>query len=242
MTPLVRSTFFEIAYWLVTISFAVICAVLAVLPGRRPLSFGLFSYGRTMAFVMRFVAGIRIDLRGTRYLSRTPSVIAAKHQSWGDPLIMVATVRPLAFVAGDHLMKFPLIGFILKKAGAVVLSNQGGEAARARIEEGMKRLKSDKRHVLIYPEGHLSAPGEKHPYKKGVYHLAHNLNRPVVPVATSLGLAWDRKSFVKRPRTVVVEFLEPIQPGADKDAFMRQLEDTIEGRTAELLSAGNGEG
>ena len=237
MASLFRSTLFEIAYWLVTVSYAIAGTLLALLPGKRPLSYGIFSYGRTMAFVMRFVAGIRIDLRGTQHLGRTPSVIAAKHQSWGVSLIMVATVRPLAFVAGDHLVKFPLIGFILKKAGAVVLSNEGGEAARARIDEGMKRLKSDKRHVLIYPEGHLSAPGKKHPYKKGVFHLAHDLNRPVVPVATSLGLAWDRKVFVKRPCRVVVEFLEPIQPGEDKDAFMRHLEETIEGRTGELIRA-----
>lgn len=238
---LFRSTLFEIAYWLVTISFAVICFVLAVLPGKRPLSFGLFTYGRAMAFIMRFIAGIRIDLRGTKHLSRTPSVIAAKHQSWGDGFIMLATVRPLAFVAGDHLMKFPLVGYILKKAGAVVLSNQGGEEARARMEASMKALKKDKRHILIYPEGHLAAPGKKFPYKKGVYHLASDLGRPVVPVATSLGLAWDRKGFIKRPRTITVEFLEPLVPGDDKDAFMRQLEDRIETRTAELIKAGSGE-
>lgn len=242
MTPLVRSTLFEIAYWLVTISFAILCAILAVLPGKRPLSYGLFSYGRAMAFIMRFLAGIRIELRGTQNLSRTPSVIAAKHQSWVDGFIMLATVRPLAFVAGDHLMKFPLIGFILRKAGAVVLSNQGGEAARARMTASLEKLQRDKRHILIYPEGHLSAPGEKHPYRKGVYHLAYDLGRPVVPVATSLGLAWDRQAFFKRKRTVVVEFLAPIQPGEDKDAFMRQLEETIEGRTGELIRAGNGGG
>ncbi|WP_429912096.1 lysophospholipid acyltransferase family protein [Glycocaulis sp.] len=238
---LLRSTLFEITYWLTTLFFGAICAILAIIPGKRMLGYGIFSYARVIAFLLRFVAGIRIDLRGTQHLSRTPSVLAAKHQSWGDPLIMVATIRPLAYVAGDHLVKYPLVGFILKKTGAVVLSNEGGAAARARIDEGMTRLKSDKRHVLIYPEGHLSAPGEKHPYKKGVFHLAHDLGRPVVPVATSLGLAWDRKSFIKRPRTVVVEFLEPITPGEDKDAFMRHLEETIEGRTAELIRAANGE-
>jgi len=239
---LIRSALFEIAYWLVTISFAIFCALLAALPGKRPLSFGLFTYGRAMAFIMRVLAGIRIDMRGTRHLSRTPAVIAAKHQSWGDGFVMLATVRPLAFVAGDHLMKFPLIGFILKKAGAVVLSNQGGEAARARMSASMEALKRDKRHILIYPEGHLAAPGKQHPYRKGVYHLARELGRPVLPVATSLGLAWDRQSFIKHPRRVSVEFLEPIHPGEDKDAFMRQLEDIIEGRTAELIRAGNGEG
>lgn len=238
---LIRSMLFEIAYWLVTISFAVICFVLAVLPGKRPLSFGLFTYGRAMAFIMRFIAGIRIDLRGTQHLSRTPSVIAAKHQSWGDGFIMLATVRPLAFVAGDHLMKFPLVGFILKKAGAVVLSNNGGEEARARMAASLSALQKDKRHILIYPEGHLAAPGEKHPYRKGVYHLARDLGRPVVPVATSLGLAWDRQAFIKRPRTVTVEFLPPLEPGDDKDAFMGQLEDRIETRTAELIRAGSGE-
>ncbi|WP_439634175.1 lysophospholipid acyltransferase family protein [Glycocaulis sp.] len=238
---LLRSTLFEIAYWVTTLFFGAICTVLAIVLGKRLLGYGIFSYARVIAFLLRFVAGVRIDLRGTHHLSHIPSVIAAKHQSWGDPLIMVATVRPLAYVAGDHLVKYPLVGFILKKTGAVVLSNQGGEAARARIDEGMRRLQSDRRHILIYPEGHLSAPGEKHPYKKGVFHLAHDLDRPVVPVATSLGLAWDRKAFIKRPRTVVVEFLEPIQPGEDKDAFMLQLEETIEARTAELIRADIGE-
>jgi 1-acyl-sn-glycerol-3-phosphate acyltransferase len=177
-------------------------------------------------------------VRGRENLPAEPCVIAAKHQSWGDGFSMLATVEQLGFVAGDHLYKFPLIGRILDKAGAIVLSNGGGEEAKARMADGVKRLRADRRDVLIYPEGHLSAPGEKHRYRKGVFHLYAALDRPCVPVATNLGLAWDRQAFRKTPGRVTLEFLDPIPPDLDKEVFMARLEEAVETRTDALVREG----
>lgn len=233
-----RNALFFVFYWLTTAIFAIVCFILALLPGKRPLSFGLWLYGTAMIVVMRRVAGIKIRVKGRRNIPREPSVIAAKHQSWGDGFVMLATIEHLGFVAGDHLYKFPLVGRILKKAGAIVLSNEGGKAARQLMDEGIKSTHNERRHVLIYPEGHLSAPGEKHRYRRGVWQLYSRLERPCVPVATSLGLAWDRQDYEKTPGTVTVEFLPPIAPGLDKDAFMKTLERVIETRTNELVEEG----
>ena len=94
------------------------------------------------------------------------------------------------------------------------------------------------RDVLIYPEGHLAAPGEQHAYRKGVWHLYADLNRPCVPVATNLGLAWKQQAFRKTPGRAVVEFLDPIEPGLEKEAFMQRLEVVIEARTDALVKEG----
>jgi 1-acyl-sn-glycerol-3-phosphate acyltransferase len=235
---MLRSTAFFIAYWLITLGFGLLCLLLALLPGGGPLGWGFSAYSRAMLFAMRHVAGIEVEVRGLALLPPDQTVIAAKHQSWGDGFAMLAHVRPLGFVAGDHLERFPCLGALLKKAGAIVLSNNGGDAARARLAEGCARLKAERRSVLIYPEGHLSAPGESAGWRKGVWHLYDALERPCVPVATNLGLAWNQRSFVKRAGRAVVEFLEPIEPGLDKETFMARLVGAVEARTNQLVAEG----
>ena len=234
----VRSALFEIAYWLITGLTALTCTVLALLPSRKPLAWGLQMYGSAQVAAMKYIAGITVEVRGRERLPKEPVVFGAKHHSWGDGFVMLSQIAQLSFVAGDHLYKFPLVGRILTKIGAIVLSNQGGEEAQARLNSGIESLKSDGRDILIYPEGHLSAPGEKHRYRSGVWRLYAMLDRPCTPVATSLGLAWDRQSFFKHSRRVVVEFLDPIEPGLEKDAFMTKLEAVVEDRTNALIAEG----
>lgn len=234
----IRSIGYEIAYWLITIVFAIACSLLALVPGRKLLGWGLQMYGSAQVAAMKWIAGITVEIRGRHRLPDEAAVIAAKHQSWGDGFVMLSQVARIAFVAGDHLLKFPLVGRILNKVGAICLSNAGGEEARAQLQQGIDQLREDPRDVLIYPEGHLSAVGERHRYRTGVWRLYDGLQRPCTPVATNLGLAWDRQSFIKRKGRAVVEFLEPIAPGMDKDTFMEELEDRIETRTRALEAEG----
>lgn len=142
----------------------------------------------------------------------------------------------VAFVTGDHLEKFPLLGGVLKKLGAIVVDNCGGHKAREALAKSAEVAAREGRKILIYPEGHLSAVGTHHKYRTGVWHMYRNFNLPVVPVATNLGCFAPQQEFGKFPGTAVVEFLEPIQPGLDKAEFMALLEARIESRTAELIS------
>jgi len=235
---MVRSIAYCAAYWLITAVFALVCTVLALLPGRAALAYGLQLYGSAQIVALRYVAGIKIVVKGRERLPEQPVVIAAKHHSWGDGFVMLSEIAQLSFVADDHLYKFPLVGRILKKIGAIVLSNGGGDEARARMNQSLDMLRAEGRDVLIYPEGHLSAPGEQHPYRKGVWHLYDALQRPCTPVATNLGLAWNQQAFRKTPGRATVEFLDPIPPGLSKDAFMQQLEAVIEARTNDLVKEG----
>ncbi len=233
-----RSAAYEAAYWLITVIAALSCTLLAVFPSRKPIAWGLQMYGSAQVAALKHIAGISVEVRGRDRLPSQPVVFGAKHHSWGDGFVMLSQIAQLSFVAGDHLYKFPLVGRILNKVGAIVLSNQGGEDAQARLNAGIESLRRDGRDVLIYPEGHLSAPGEKHRYRSGVWRLYALLERPCTPVATSLGLGWDRQSFFKYPGRVVVEFLEPIGPGMDKDAFLEKLEQVVEDRTNALIAEG----
>jgi 1-acyl-sn-glycerol-3-phosphate acyltransferase len=233
---MIRSIAFQGSYWIISIFFAVTAAPLLALPGRRALSFWIRLYARSMRFAMRTVAGVAVEVRGYENLPEGPCIIAAKHQSWGDGFIMIDVIPDLAVVAGDHLDRFPLVGGILRKLGAIVVDNCGGAYARTRlIDNELKRAAEHGRRILIYPEGHLSPVGERHRYRRGVYHMYATYNRPAVPVATNLGLYWPQQHWRLAPGRAVVEFLPAIAPGLEKTAFMTQLEEAIETRSHSLL-------
>ncbi|WP_339335213.1 lysophospholipid acyltransferase family protein [uncultured Maricaulis sp.] len=230
-----RSFIFNIAYWSMSGVYAVICAILALIPGRTVLMHGLRSYARLTVHLMRWICGIKVEVRGTPPKNQ-PVVIGAKHQSWGDGIVMMAKCGDVNFVCGDHMLKFPLIGWVLKRCGAIVLSNQGGSEARDSLMAGIVRSQGEgrPRPVLIYPEGHLTAVGTGMRYRSGVWHMARALDRPIIPVATNLGHFWPQQTWHKFAGTAVIEFLDPIAPGEDRDATLSELEARVETRSREL--------
>jgi len=231
-----RSILFQIAYWLTSVFFALGAAPLILIPSRKPLMLWILAYTRLMQFWMRIIAGVKISVIGKERLPDGPCIIAAKHQSWGDGIVMFSQFYDLAFVTGDHLEKFPLLGGILRKMGAIVVDNCGGAYARARlVDDELEKAARVGRRILIYPEGHLAPVGERYRYKKGVYHMYSAYGCPAVPVATNLGRCWPQQDWRLTPGEAVIEFLDPIPPGLDKENFMARLEETIERRSLELI-------
>jgi 1-acyl-sn-glycerol-3-phosphate acyltransferase len=150
-------------------------------------------------------------------------------------------VKNLAFVTGDHLERFPLVGGILRKLGAIVIDTcGGGERKAASLVEGMARAREDGRRVLIYPEGHLAPVGYHFRYKAGVWHMQKAMDVPIVPVATNLNCFWNQEEIAKTPGTAVIEFLEPIPAGLPKDEALKRLTEAVETRSAELIAEARG--
>jgi len=139
-------------------------------------------------------------------------------------------------VTGDHLEKFPLLGTVLKKLGAIVVNNCGGREARDSLKQRGADAHAEGRKILIYPEGNLARVGEKFRYRSGVWHMYRDFDMPVVPLATNLGLFWPQEAWRKHPGTATLEFLDPIPVGLPKEEFLARLEAAVEGRTAELIA------
>ncbi|MDI7774810.1 lysophospholipid acyltransferase family protein [Asticcacaulis sp. EMRT-3] len=236
-----RSCLFALAYWWLSISYSLLALILSLLPGHAPVRWIIHRYTRRMVQAMRIFAGIGLEIRGREHLLDRPVIYACKHQSWGDGFSIYAQFDDLAFVTGDHLEKYPLMATLLRKLGAIVVNNCGGHQARKALASRSAEAARDGRSILIYPEGHLNAPGTYRRYRAGVWHMMRDFDMPVVPVATNLGLFWQEQRFEKRPGTAVLEFLAPIMPGLDKDAFLDLLRDRIETRSQQLISEATGQ-
>lgn len=232
-----RSFIFNCLFWGISAVFALLCYALSWLPWRRPLVLGMIGYAKSIRFVMHAVMGIRIEVRGE--VPRGQRVIlAAKHQSYADGPLMLAVAGDINFVIGNAIEKFPLINRIVREAGATMVNTQGNTAAPGALEAAIERSHGENRPVLIYPEGGLAAVGETKRYRKGVYKLYQTLDRPVVPVATNLGLRWQQEDWRKSPGTAVVEFLDTMPAGLPQANFMQDLQTRIETRTRELEAEG----
>jgi 1-acyl-sn-glycerol-3-phosphate acyltransferase len=241
MAAMLRSLAFEIAYWVLSVVYALISAFAALAPGRGPVSAVLRFYTRRMLWALHWIGGIKIDVKGKQRLPQGAFIVAAKHHSWGDGFVMFAHVPNLVFVAGDHLERIPLLRGILHKFGAIMVDNCGGPEARRALAEKAAAAHADGRRILIYPEGNLAKPGEHFRYRTGVFHMYRDFDLPVVPVATNLGLFWEQEKFLKHPGRATVEFLDPIAPGLDRHEFIETLESRIETRTQELIAQATGE-
>jgi 1-acyl-sn-glycerol-3-phosphate acyltransferase len=240
---MIRNILFQLAYWLTSVFFALAAVPLLLLPARRPMSAWIRLYSKLMRFWMRAVAGVKVSVKGREHLVDAPVIVAAKHQSWGDGFIMVSEFEDLAMVVGDHLEKYPIVGGILRKMGAIIVDNCGGAHARARlVDNDLKKAAAEDRSILIYPEGHLSPVGERHRYRRGVYHMYEAYGRPALPVATNLGLFWPQQDWRLKPGEATVEFLPVIPPGLGKEEFMALLEQRIEAASFALLGARAPEG
>jgi 1-acyl-sn-glycerol-3-phosphate acyltransferase len=62
-----------------------------------------------------------------------------------------------------------------------------------------------------------------------------------LPVALNSGLFWPRRTFMRYPGTLVVEFLDPLPPGLARKEFLARVTAEIEQATDRIVAAGQAE-
>ena len=238
---MIRGLLFTGVYYVLSLIYVLVSLPFLALPGRGPVTAIIRSYTRAVNQALHLIGGVKKEVRGREHLPEGAFILAPKHASWGDGFMVFPEVKNLAFVTGDHLERFPLVGGILRKLGAIVIDTcGGGERKAASLVEGMARAREDGRRVLIYPEGHLAPVGYHFRYKAGVWHMQKAMDVPIVPVATNLNCFWNQEEIAKTPGTAVIEFLEPIPAGLPKDEALARLTEAVETRSAELIAEATG--
>lgn len=238
---MIRSIAFNACFYVGTLLVAVIGIVLVPIPAPVLLRGLLFHWARAVVWSMRWIAGMRVEYRGLEHLPASgPALLANKHHSESDGILLAAKIRGIAFVAMQELFSYPLIGAILYRLQMIRVDTCGGGRERENLAQFARRACQSHRHIAIYPEGNLMAPGERERYRSGIYYLYRDLGLPVTPVATSVGLLWNRRAWRKKAGRAAIEFLPAIETGLDKESFMRRLEDTIESASDRLIAEFSG--
>lgn len=195
---------------------------------------GCKAYCRWAMWTARWMVGIRCEVRGTPPEGEV--LIAAKHQSFLDILMIFNAIPAGKFIMKREILWTPVIGLYGMRIGCVAVNRGKRGAAIAKMVKDVAAGLSKPGQLIIYSQGTRVAPGVKAPYKIGTAVLYQQLEQPCVPVATNVGLFWNRKGILKKPGLAVVEFMPTIAPGMDRDAFLTHLETEVEAASDRLMA------
>lgn len=227
-----RSLVFNISIYVMMLVYAVLFFVPALLS--RDWAFKACNAWCTyVRWALRWMVGLKTEVRGTPPTGAV--VIAAKHQSFLDIVMIFNSVPRGKFIMKRELMYAPLLGQYALRIGCVPVNRGKRGAAIEKMKRDVKKGHAEPGQLIIYPQGTRVAPGDKKPYKVGTGVLYEQLGQSCVPVATNVGHFWPKRGVLRKPGLAVVEFLDPIPAGRSVKEFMQELEARVETRSDELL-------
>ena len=230
----IRSLLFNVYYVIVTFFICLIGMVIGLF-SRRLCSLNARLWGFLLLFGLRWLTGIKCDVKGRENLPREGGyIVASKHQSALETIAFHALLPLPAYILKKELQYIPLFGWNLLLTGCVPIDRSSGTKAMRSILEGSEKRLKDKRPVVIFPEGTRTKPGATTRYNPGVGLLYEKCQVPVIPVALNSGYFWPRNAFLKTSGTVTIEFLPPMPQGLDKREFISELQNRIEEACAKM--------
>ncbi|MFT4252849.1 MAG: lysophospholipid acyltransferase family protein [Caulobacter sp.] len=231
-----RSFLFQLFFWLWSAPLAIL--MLLTLPLPRAVNRAcLRLWSKTVIFALRWLAGVKVEVRGRENVPTGPAVVAAKHQSMFDVFSQFALMPDPCFVMKKELMMVPLFGWHGLKARMIVVDRGGHSTALKKlVRDAVERMK-ETRQVVIFPEGTRGKVGAPGDYKPGIAALYRELELPVTPLALNCGVHWN-KGFLIKPGVIVFHYLEQIPAGLKRGEFMRELQTRIDTATKALEDEG----
>jgi 1-acyl-sn-glycerol-3-phosphate acyltransferase len=230
-----RSLLFNLMFYVTTVLFLVLGSPLLFGPRRWAMQ-ALAIHGRFELWLLKVIAGTKLEVRGLEKLPEGACLVAAKHQSAWETFALIPLFRDPAYLMKRELFWIPLHGWFSHKFEMIPVDRDKGPSALRRMLRQAKKRAAEGREIIIFPEGTRRAPGAPPDYKTGVVLLYEALRVPCVPLALNSGVFWPRRSLVRRPGTIVVEILDPIPPGLPKAEFLDRLIGSIEPASARLLA------
>ena len=235
-----RSLVFNILFYVVFLLWSLVALPTFVMPRAVMLRVGSW-WAKTNIILMRVICGIKVEFRGVEKIPKGPLIVASKHQSMWETISLLHFFEAPFFVVKRELKFIPIFGlFVIKTKMVAIDRAKGGRSLLAVLRRAEEEVRHGRQFVM-FPEGTRTAPGAPPHYKAGVGMVYVDCGVPCLPVALNSGLFWPRRTFMRYPGTLVVEFLDPIPPGLKREDFLTRVESVIEGATNRIVAAAQAE-
>jgi len=231
---IIRSIIFNIVFYVNLVIWLIIVVPTFFMPYRAIVAVAK-AWGRWNLVLLRIICGLTADFRGIEKIPEGPLLVAAKHQSTWETFALLWLFKDPTFILKRELQWIPLFGWFAMKGRMIPVDRGAGSAGLIAMNERARKELAHNRQIVIFPEGTRRPAGGEPRYKYGIVQLYAAANAPCLPIALNSGLFWPRRSILRKPGTVVVEILDPIAPGLDKEAFMARLQNDIESATSRLI-------
>jgi 1-acyl-sn-glycerol-3-phosphate acyltransferase len=230
-----RSLVFNVLFYLL-LAFWVIVGIPTYLMPRWAIINIAKNWGRSSIWLMRVICKVKVEYRGLEKIPDGPLIVASKHQSMWETFALLQFFDQPLYILKRELTWIPLFGWYLIKANMIGVDRSAGGRALLKMARRAGEEVRRGRQLIIFPEGTRRAVDAPPDYKTGVAQVYVSCGVTCVPVALNSGLFWPRRTFMRYPGTLVVEFLDSLPPGLPRNEFLVRVSAVIEDATNRLVA------
>lgn len=227
------SLFFIVQMYLMMAVFGIVYLPYAILDKRGALA-ATKAYAHYVRWSARVIVGLKSELRGE--IPQDQVVIAAKHQSFFDIIILYSELPRPRFIMKKELVYTPFLGWYALRVGCVPVDRGKRGAAISKLKADVAAGSTEAGQLVIYPQGTRVEPGGHLPYKVGVGLIYDQLECRCIPAAANVGVLWPKRGILRKRGTAVVELLPAIAPGLSVPEVMRRIETEVEAGSDRLMA------
>tara|TARA_B100001123_G_scaffold441913_2_gene584206 strand:- start:8239 stop:8946 length:708 start_codon:yes stop_codon:yes gene_type:complete len=225
---LIRSLIFNFFFYTGVVFIFLVAIPTLLMPSKFASLFGKFL-GHYVIFIVKFILNTKVEFKGTENIPKTKKYfVASAHQSMFETFALQSVINFPVFILKKELLKIPLFGLYLRKIKSIEISRDTTTKDNLGFFQKIKdTVSSENRPILIFPQGTRTKFEERVPFKKGAGRIYEALNISCVPAALNSGKVWPKSGLIKYPGKIIISFLEPIEPGMEKETFLEILEKKI---------------
>jgi 1-acyl-sn-glycerol-3-phosphate acyltransferase len=231
---ILRSVIFNLLFYLNLLGLLVAALPTLLMPRPAILSVARL-WARMNSWLLCAICGITAEFRGLEKIPPGPLIVACKHQSLWETFALVPLFADPAYIMKRELMWIPFFGWYLIKANMIGINRSAGGRALINMTRRAGESVRRGRQLIIFPEGTRTPVDAPPQYKPGVGQIYVDCGVTCLPVALNSGLFWPRRTFMRYPGTLVVEFLDPLPPGLKRREFIDRIRTVIEEATGRLV-------
>ena len=225
---MIRNFLFSIFFFVGIIFISIIFIPAFFLPQKIVL-FGGKLMGHWASFCLKFFLSTKLIVKGKEnIIDNKKFFIAASHQSMFETFFLQTIFDSPVFILKKELLMIPIFGWYLKKIGSIsIRRNKISKDNIGFFGDILKLINSSNRPLIIFPQGTRLLPADRTPFKKGASRIYEELKISCQPIAINSGYTWPKYGSKKINTTLTVSILKQIEPGQNKELFLKNLQDII---------------
>jgi len=201
----------------------------AIFLPKKVVLFGGKIMGYWTSFCLQIFLSTKIVIKGRENIIKDKKFfIAASHQSIFETFFLQTIFNSPVFILKKELLMIPIFGWYLKKIGSISIKrNKVSKENLGFFDDISKQINSSDRPLIIFPQGTRLPPENRSPFKKGSSRIYEELKISCQPIAINSGNTWPKNGSKTINKILTVSILKPIEPGLEKEIFLKELENVI---------------
>ena len=195
------------------LSFVLLCSI-AVLPSPLISESKRWSvavlWSEVNVFLLKKICGLEYVLKGAENIPTEKCVVFFKHSSVVEVFVGLKHFSPSSWVAKYELMYAPLFRGAIKRFGLIPVKRGMGKSEVEKVVESGKKRLTEKKWIIIFPEGTRMPYKQTKKYGLSGALLAKGAGVPVLPISHNSGKYWKRRGLLKHPGKIIFSVGSPI--------------------------------